>query len=324
LRSLRSIRPGTITVERQSAITGALLFSPVILAIMALPWLEAPTSPWGMVVTTLTGLGWLLGVSWLTLRRPRLTMAVSPSSELVLEDSSEGDDSAYRVLLADGDHVQTVLEHEDPARALVELRQLRDELRLPVRPGWGLSASALRHADDGGAATLSPADVSGQRWQAQRRTALASCLGSLFILGVTVFTFVRVNAPATTLGQVLPILFAVLLALVGLSLFVLRVRVRVSARGLRVDTTLLYLTFEGFELPAREIGRADAVGARADRPQHVLIHTSGGPRAIPLVGAAAHVIARAIATPPPRSQDSAVPWTPITHDRARSLQENPC
>jgi hypothetical protein len=324
VRSLRSIRPGSVTIARKSAIAGTLLFSPVIGLMTALPWFFTPTSPYGTLLTTVTGVGWLSGVAWLAVRQRRIEIAVSPAAELVLEESTEGDDPAYRVVLEDRGRTEVVLEHSDPARALKELRRLRDELGIPVRPGWGLSATALNCSPDEVPARLVPADVSGPRWQAQGRTALASCLGSLFILAVTAFTFSRVIAPASLLARVLPLVFALLIGLVGVALLVLRLRVRITESGLRVDTTLLSLSLKELELPAHAIARADAVGSRENRPQHVLIQTIEGPRAIPLSGVAAHAVARAIVAAPRRPGNSGVSWARPIRDHQSSLEENPC
>jgi hypothetical protein len=301
-----------------------LLFSPVIALMTALPWFFTPTSPYGALVTTVIGVCWLSGVVWLAVRQHRIEIAVSPAAELVLEESTEGDDPAYRVVLEDRGRVEVVLEHGDPARALNELWRLRAELGVPLRPGWGLSATALSYTPDGAPARLLPADVSGPRWQAQGRTALASCLGSLFILGVTAFTFSRVIAQASLLARVLPLVFASLIAVIGLALLVLRLRVRITESGLRVDTTLLSLSIKEFELPSHAIGRADAVGSRENRPQHVLIQTTDGPRAIPLSGPAAHAVARAIVAAPRRPENSGVSWARLARDHHSSLEENPC
>ena len=301
-----------------------MLFSPVIALMTALPWFFTPTSPYGVPLITVAGVCWLSGVVWLAVRQHRIQIAVSPAAELVLEESTEGDDPAYRVVLEDRGRTEVVLEHSDPARALNELWRLRDGLGIPVRPGWGLSETALSYAPDCVPAQLVPADVSGPRWQGQKRTALASCLGSLFILGVTAFTFSRVVAPASLLARVLPLVFALLIALVGLALLVLRLRVRITESGLRVNTTLLSLSVKEFELPPRAIGRADAVGSRENRPQHVLIQTTDGPRAIPLSGPAAHAVARAIVAAPQRPENSGTSWARLDRDHQSSLEENPC
>jgi hypothetical protein len=131
-------------------------------------------------------------------------------------------------------------------------------------------------------------------------------------------------AQASLLARVLPLVFAALIALIGLALLVLRLRVRITESGLRVDTTLLSLSIKEFELPSHAIGRADAVGSRENRPQHVLIQTTDGPRAIPLSGPAAHAVARAIVAAPRRPGNSGVSWARLARDHHSSLEENPC
>lgn len=324
MRSLHSLRPGSITVRRTPAITALLLFTPVIAVITLLPWFWSATSTLGAALTTCAGLVWVGGVALLAARPRRQVIPVSDTAELVLEESTEGDDACYRVLLDDHGQLEVVLEHDDPGRALRELRRLQDGLGIAVRPGWGLTASAVEHPTDSAPARLANADVSGSRWQAQGRTALASCLGSLFILGVTAFTFSKVGSGPTMLGRVLPLLFAALLALVGAALLLLRLRVRTTDAGVRVDTVLGPLRLAHFELPAASISRADAVGARGDRPQHVVFHTSDGPRAIPLVGVPASVVARAVVPEPRRREEPRVSWARLPRDHHPVLEENPC
>jgi len=323
VRSLLSIRPGIITVERRSSITPALLFAPLIAATVALPWLFGASLA-GSAVTTLVGLVWVGGAWLLAARRVSVDVVVPPEAELVLAEPREGDDATYRVLIAGRGSLEPLLEHRDPADALRDLRRLRDELGLPVRPGWGLSQNALSWADPRPPATLRPLEVSGPRWQAQGRTALAACLGSLFILGVTVFTFSKVASAATSLSRVLPFVFATFVALAGLVLLLLRLRVKITPQGVKFDTSILTLRLLPGELSEQEILRADAVGARGDRPQHVLLQTSRGFRSLPLCGPAARAVTAAIVVEPTRPKDSGVSWTPAARDRARSLEENPC
>jgi hypothetical protein len=325
VRSLRSIRPGIITVERSSSIGPALLFAPLVVATMALPWVMGRSSSLlGALVTTLAGVVWVGGAALLTIRRGRVDVVIPPEAELVLAEPHEGDDATYRVLIEGRGSLEPLLEHRDPAQALLDLRRLRDELGLPVRAGWGLSESAIACSEQSPPATLRSLEVRGPRWQAQGRTALAACLGSLFILGVTVFTFSKVASQATALSRLLPIVFASLIALAGLTLLLLRLRVRLTPQGIRFDTSILTLSLFPGELAGREILRADAVGARGDRPQHVLLQTSRGPRSLPLCGPAARAVTAAIVAAPSRPKDSGVSWTPAARDRARPLEENPC
>lgn len=323
MRSLRSIRPGIITVERRSSIGAALLFAPLVVTTVALPWLMG-ANPLGCAVTTLAGLVWVGGAALLAARRGRVEVVIPPEAELVLAEPPEGDDATYRVLIQGRGSLEPLLEYRDPALALIDLRRLSDELGLPVRAGWGLSETALACSEQSAPATLRSLEVRGPRWQAQGRAALAACLGSLFILGVTVFTFSKVASPANTLSRFLPIVFAVLIALAGLLLLLMRLRVRITPEGLRFDTSILSLSLFPGELPEREILRADAVGASGRGPQHVLVQTSRGPRSLPLCGPAARAVTAAIVAEPSRPKDSGVSWTPAARDRARPLEENPC
>ncbi len=323
VRSLRSIRPGIITVERRSSIGPTLLFAPLVVTTVALPW-WFDASLLGCAVTTLAGLVWVGGAALLAARKAPVDVVIPPEAELVLAEPPEGDDATYRVLIQGRGSLEPLLEYRDPARALIDLRRLRDELGLPVRAGWGLSQSALACSEQSAPATLRALEVRGPRWQAQGRTALAACLGSLFILGVTVFTFSKVASPPTALGRCLPLVFATLVALSGLLLLLLRIRVRVSPDGIRFDTAILTLSLCPGELAEREILRADAVGACGRRPQHVLVQTPRGPRSLPLCGPAAHAVSAAIVAEPARPKDSGVSWTPAARDRARPLEENPC
>lgn len=324
MRTVHSIRPGKVIVARKIEVGGALLFSPLVALVTAVPWLATPTSTWGAWVTALFGVGWFGTALWVAMGRRTVQVPVSTAAELVLALPDEGDDTTYRVMLHDRDHVQLLLEHDDPARALLEVRRIQEELGVAVRPGWGLSASALSHPEQSAPARLVPVEVSGPRWQGQARAALASCLGALFIVGVMVFTFSRVAAAATLLGQVLPLLFAMLLGLVGLLLLVMRSRVRVTAAGLRFDTTVLSLEFKELELPAQALGRADAVGSRPDRPQHVVLHTAAGPRSIQLAGSAALLVARAIVAEPRRGGNPNLSWARTARQQRGALEENPC
>jgi hypothetical protein len=323
VRSLRSIRPGIITVERDSSIGPALLFAPLVVATMALPWLLG-AGLLGGAVTTLTSVVWVGGAALLATRKARIDVVVPPEAELVLAEPREGDDATYRVLIQGRGSLEPLFEYRDPAHALSDVRRVQAELGLPVRPGWGLSESALSCYERTAPATLRSLEVRGPRWQAQGRTALAACLGSLFILGVTVFTFSKVVTQATALSRFLPIVFATLIALAGLVLLSLRLRVRITPEGIRFDTSLLTLNLFPGELSEREILRADAVGTRADRPQHVLVQTSRGPRSLPLCGPAARAVTAAIVAEPTRPKDSGVSWTPAARDRTRPLEENPC
>jgi hypothetical protein len=323
VRSLRSIRPGIITVERSSAIGPALLFSPLLVATVTLPWL-LDASFLGRAATTLAGLLWVGGAALLARRRARVEVVIPPEAELVLAEPNEGDDATYRVLMAGRGSLESLLEYRDPAHALIDLRRLRDELGIPVRAGWGLSPSAIACSEQSPPATLRSLEVRGPRWQSQGRTALAACLGSLFILGVTVFTFAKVVSPATALSRFLPIVFATLIALAGLVLLLLRLRVRITPEGIRFDTSILSLSLFPGELSEREILRADAVGAHRERPQHVLLQTTRGPRSLQLCGQAARAVTTAIVAEPTRPKDSGVSWAPAMRDRARPLEENPC
>lgn len=324
MRSLRSIRPGTITVERPSAAADSLLFAPILLAVTALPWLAAPTTSYGPLVTTLLGSGWLVYAAVKGLRPTRLEIAVPRGAILVLAQSQDGLDASYRVLLEAGPNSELLLDHDDPARALDELRRIRRELGLEVRPGWGLTLDAILHPEELGPAKLVPADVRSPRWQAQARTTLASCAGALFILAVTAYTFAKVGVQSSLLGRFLPALFAVLVGLAGLLLLTLRLRVRVSERGLRVDSSMFYLSFKSYEVRAADIVRADAVSANGQGAQHVLLQTATGLRSIPLVGPAAAAISRAITATPREVNDSEASWPKPVRGHAAALEENPC
>jgi hypothetical protein len=324
VRSLRSIRPGTITVERPSALANSLLFAPVLGTVTVLPWLSSPTTTYGPIVTTLLGVGWLAYAALSGLRPTRIEIPVPRGAVLVLAESKDGLDSSYRVLLDSGTHSELVLDHDDPARALDELRRLQRELGLEVRPGWGLSAEAIREPVLTAKAKLRAVEVEGPRWQAQARTTLASAIGSMFVLAVTAYTFAKVLAPASTLSRVLPVLFAVLIGLAAVLLLTLRVRVRVSERGVRVDTSMFYLSFEDYEVSADSVLRADAVSASRNGPQHVLLQTTNGVHAIPLVGAAAATLSRAIRVAPEEDHESESSWSRPMHSQAVSLEENPC
>jgi hypothetical protein len=228
------------------------------------------------------------------------------------------------VVLEDGARQELLLDQEDPARALADLRRIVRELKLEVRPGWGLTDLDLHLAEHSAPARLTPIDVQGPRWQGQRRATLASFLGSLFILGVTVFTFSRVAAPASTLANVLPVLFALLIFFASLLLWTMRVRVRVREQGLRLDTCVFHWNFKIYEISARDLLGAQAVAAGTKGPQHVLLETSSGPRAIPIAGPVAKELARAIARASSEPKDPRIEWTPPARDQVLSLEENPC
>jgi hypothetical protein len=311
-----------ITVERQSAIAGALLFSPLVALVVVHAWIYEPTASYGAVLTTLTAALALAFVLNTVLRPKRIEILYAPGAELVLEESREGADSTYRVLIEDRGQVRTLLDHDDPARALREVKRLHQELALPVRAGWGLSSTALSEART--PANLLPTEVRGARWQAQGRTALAACLGSLFIFGVTVFTFDKVSTPIGGLSRTLPTLSALLIALVGLALLTLRLRVRITKTGVTVDQTLLFFSHRTYEIEARSLFRADAVGASAAHPQHVVFHTAEGLRAVRLSGPSAQAVARAVVAEPPQPRQSGVSWAPAGRDHTISLEENPC
>jgi hypothetical protein len=313
-----------IAVERPSTVASSLLFAPLIAAATLLPLLASPTTNHGRVVTLLLGGGWLVYAAVSGLRPTRLDIPVSSSAVLVLKQSRDGLDSSYRVVVEDGARSELVLDHEDPARALRDLRRIAGELQLEVRPGWGLAAEDIALAEQLTPARLEPVDVRGRRWQAQDRAALAAFAGSLFIVGITLFTYSRVSAPVSTLGHVLPIVFALLIGAASLLLWTLRMRVRVTEQGLRLDTVLFHWSLEEGQILAQDILGARAVAAGAHGPQHVLVQTTSGPRSIPLAGPGATEVARAITRAAPEPKDPRLEWARPARGHAVSLEENPC
>jgi hypothetical protein len=235
-----------------------------------------------MLVTGVLG-ALILAVARLALPRKRV-LRVTAESQLVWETGIDGDDP-YRVLLVQGDRPVPLLEHDDPAVVLESARRVQAETgaRL-LGPAW----LSPQPASNGVARP--PVSVVGLSSSGQLRTATACLGGAAFVL-VVFLVSVKAESGVSPLSAALPLASVLITALIGASLWSLRVRATRGPEGIRAERVVFGIARQLLHLPANAILSVEAVGHAPHPVRHVLVDTTDGPRAFPLAGEAARTLA---------------------------------
>lgn len=203
----------------------------------------------------------------------------------------------YRVLLAleDGTRLEAFVD-EDPAVAAQVAGRLSAALAAPVLPGWSLPGGAEPWIARGGGGGAGALELRGEVRPASRRVAASALVGGgIFTLLIARWTWnhtQRSGAPsAMSLGLAAGLLGAIFVT--GLAVLRHRTLVLVDASRLLVRRQGLLGSRTLLELPRTDIGGAWPVTAGADT-HHLLLQTSGGPRAFRLEASAGADVARAL------------------------------
>jgi hypothetical protein len=194
----------------------------------------------------------------------------------------------YRAdLVLDDERHQRLLERNEPAGVLADLRQVVRVLNWPVESGWGLPADAAPWSEsDAPAATSSRSaasvDVRAARFESQRAAA-ATVLGSGVFTCVAMTVMLinerRRGGHIGTLSLALAASAATLVLLIGVALATEYVRVRANGE-LSVEQHVLGFVWRRFELSPESVRGVYLVGPDPASPRHLLFDAKSGPIAV--------------------------------------------
>jgi hypothetical protein len=206
----------------------------------------------------------------------------------------------------------TVLAGEDPAAVLRDVAVLAQRLSLPVQGGWGLpdeaspwrsavgvdSAARLEgRAPERVAAATAPAPMQCTAYAEHRPVGAALLVaGGLLAVALVQLLVARVGdgAALAALSICLGWTTVALLALLGAACLTRRTQICASPERLRVSWHTLGTWRRVREWPRAHIRHAYAVGPDGCCPRHVLLETTTGLVSVPVGGAAAHALVRAL------------------------------
>lgn len=211
----------------------------------------------------------------------RLPLAEARALRLtgVAETEVSGADR-YRItlVLADG-RLLTLVEEDDPARALEQLRRVRAPLPLPVEPGWGLPPGAKPWEST----SLEPATAGFDAvarapvFRSQRDVANVA-YGGAVVVGALQLWLLRgrlASGFTTPLSWILPLLFVVAILVVAELLRTDRLELRLGPRC-TLRRRALGVTWRETSHEPRDLLGAWCVGPGETGPTHLLLATRGG------------------------------------------------
>lgn len=212
---------------------------------------------------------------------------------------------------------ETLLEGPDPARVLTEARELSRRSGLKLSGRWGAGDSQA-----GRPRVAAPLRVKGPTLVSQRSAGYTALGSSLFVLG---FFLMMVNSRMTAglsssaLSLLLP-LPAVLYGL-GLSLWLLGAHATVAfvpRVGLTYTRSWLGFAFDSEIVREEDLLGVEAAAPDGGEPLHLLVDSTKGVHAWPLVGAAAEQVARAFRKGPPGASAPPICSSPSKRSPSRA------
>ncbi|HET9953397.1 MAG TPA: hypothetical protein VFQ61_02775 [Polyangiaceae bacterium] len=245
-------------------------------ALLFLVWLGEHPPPAGRFVAS-AGLSAVVLLFIMTTTGRTFRIRVTPGSRLVWEEGLDAEDD-YRVFVHTAEQRRLLLEHPDPARVLADLQRFQNEFGLPLDgPSWLPKSPNPAERQP----RALPGEEVGQYWPYQTRAAYAVLGSALFILAVFGFS-VRAEQELSPLSLVLPLATSATTALVGWFLLGLQMSVRVSAERLAFFTHAWGISWQSAEFAMQDLRAVRAVGHAGFAPQHLLIETQHGSRALRL------------------------------------------
>lgn len=206
-------------------------------------------------------------------------------------------DEAYRVHLVFGDgRRQLLLDGDDPAHVLMDLRRILAVWPLPVRSGWGLPKHAAPWSIEASTNRLgrgSPGFSVIGAPMASTGSALATGIGGALIAAIIALVLesrLSHGAEISRLSLVLPILGLTFLFLFAASLASARVRITKN-HVLVIEQRTLSLTWRTTRIEASDVVAAYAVQPNSGHPAHLLLQTGTRLVAVRCSGDAARAVA---------------------------------
>ncbi len=289
MRTLLDIRSGIAEVVVTSPLRGASLTSLPFLVMLSLSWIWQPASPYGRLIVTGV-LGALIALVCCLGRRRRRSFAIRATSELRWDPGLEPGDP-YRVVLGEGSRTTPLLEHEDPAVVLSDLRKLLAETGARASYPAELEPLLAPQLRERRPLTFRMSTrVVGSPWLTQRRVAAATLGGALFVLVVFLIS-ARAEAGLSTLSALLPLASILVVTMIGWAIAVARVEASIGPDGLHVHRVVFGARRRQLALDSGTILGVWALGHPGYPERDLLVETTSGVCAVPLAGDAARRLA---------------------------------
>ncbi len=301
MRTVGDIRSESVTILEHSSGSWAELSAVPFTLISVLAFAhgtEANPRPWFTAVLLLG-----LSLALVLAGRRRERRVPLPRGSLLAWEAGQSADDAYRVVMNGRGHRIVLLEHEDPAVVLGDVRRLTAELECSLVGAEGLAAATghapvrARHAFR----------VVAPVWLGQQRVVQALLGGSVFVAVVFLAALRAHQSDASWASRLMPCSGLLFMLLVAFWLLSLRTHLVFGPKGLRVEKRAFGRSWGVWELPASQITNVRAIGHTGHPVGHLLFETEAGCLSVRMASGSAHRVTSAFEAtePSPKASSSA-------------------